>query len=258
MADIGPSDRRRRMVLRLLAAGLIGADAVAHAPRTWAQEASDGVNRLIGSVSVNGQAADVGTPVGPGDSVTTGPDGHAVVVIGDNAFLFRNDSEVEFEPEPDNIAVRALTIVSGAVLSVFGPGDNTIRTPVASIGIRGTAAYVNTGAAQTYVCVCYGEAEFRSAQGQVLDSVRTFHHNAPKRIHGEAAGARIEPAPVVDHTDAELILLESLVGRVPRSPARDTAADGCTVTATPPRAAWTSEVSVLIKGLFRPTSGCRG
>jgi len=215
MIDTGPSDRRRRMVLRLIAAGLIGADTLARAPRGWAQQAADGVNRLIGTVSVNGRAADVGTPVGPGDSVTTGPDGHAVIVIGDNAFLFRNDSEVEFEPEPDNVAVRALTVVSGAILSVFGPGDNTIRTPVASIGIRGTGAYVDSRANQTYVCICYGEADFRSAEGQVLDSVQTFHHDAPKRIHAETTGARIEPAPVIDHTDAELILLESLVGRVP-------------------------------------------
>jgi len=215
MTATGPTDRRRRMVLRLLAAGLIGAETLARALRSWAQQATDGVNRLIGTVSVNGQAADVGTPVGPGDSVTTGPDGHAVIIIGDNAFLFRNDSEVEFEPEPDNVAVRALTILSGAILSVFGPGDNTIRTPVASIGIRGTGAYVDARGAQTYACICYGEAEFRSAQGQVLDTVRTFHHDAPRRIHGETAGARIEPAPVIDHTDAELILLESLVGRVP-------------------------------------------
>jgi len=215
MTGTEPADRHRRMVLKLVAAGLIGVETLARAPKSWAQQATDGVNRVIGSVSVNGTSADVGTPVGAGDTVTTGPDGHAVIVIGDNAFLFRNDSEVEFEPEPDNVAVRALTVVSGAILSVFGPGDNTIRTPVASIGIRGTGAYVDTRASQTYACICYGEAEFRSAQGQVLDSVRTFHHDAPRRIHGEAAGARIEPAPVIDHTDAELILLESLVGRVP-------------------------------------------
>ena len=34
-------------------------------------------------------------------------------------------------------------------------------------------------------------------------------------LHGGGAARVIEPAPVIDHTDEELILMESMVGRVP-------------------------------------------
>ena len=51
------------------------------------------------------------------------------------------------------------------------------------------------------------------------ETVRTIHHDAPRYIyaHGDMPIKMIEPAPVVNHTDAELIMLEALVGRNDRA-----------------------------------------
>ncbi len=47
------------------------------------------------------------------------------------------------------------------------------------------------------------------------ETVRTTHHDQPRYIYAKGMPRMIETAPVVNHTDAELILLESLVGHRP-------------------------------------------
>src|SRR6267143_1749873 len=126
-----------------------------------------------------------------GDSVSTGADGEVVFVVDKDAVLVRRNSEL-------SILKTGLRIVTGAVLSVFGGGRRQLRTPTANIGIRGTAVYIEAQREQTYVCTCYGEA--------VLE---------PRYIMAQGAPQMILRAPVVNHTDAELVFLESLVGREP-------------------------------------------
>ena len=45
--------------------------------------------------------------------------------------------------------------------------------------------------------------------------MRTTHHEAPRYIMASGSPQMVMPAPVINHTDAELILLEGLVGRQP-------------------------------------------
>jgi hypothetical protein len=45
--------------------------------------------------------------------------------------------------------------------------------------------------------------------------VQTKHHEEPLLIRDDGGIMRIAPAPFLNHTDDELILLESLCGRVP-------------------------------------------
>ena len=45
--------------------------------------------------------------------------------------------------------------------------------------------------------------------------MRTLHHEQPRYILAKGAPQMIMRAPVVNHTDAELVFLESLVGREP-------------------------------------------
>jgi len=53
------------------------------------------------------------------------------------------------------------------------------------------------------------------AQPAAAETVRTTHHEAPRYIMGSGAPQMVTAAPVINHTDAELILLEGLVGRQP-------------------------------------------
>jgi ferric-dicitrate binding protein FerR (iron transport regulator) len=182
-----------------------------------------GVARVQGDVRVNGRPAQQGMRIKAGDSVRTGPDAELVAVVGRDAFLVRADSHVELSGSSTSGGVGILRVVSGALLAVFAPGQpKQVRTASASIGIRGTAVYVELETGRTYVCTCYGTARLTPVdEPKAAETVRTRHHDQPRYIYAKGMPRRIEQAPVVNHTDAELTMLESLVGRkVPFSTSR--------------------------------------
>ena len=190
----------RRRHLLLGAAGLL---FVRHA-------LAQGVSRARGDVTINGQAAKQGMQVRPGDKIATGPGGQVVFAVDRDAMLVRENSSVE-------LARDALRVISGAVLSVFAPKQpKQIRTPTSTIGIRGTAVYVEVEPQRTYVCTCYGEALLEPvADPRARETVRTTHHEQPRYIYAKGAPKMVTPAPMVNHADAELAMLEALVGRKP-------------------------------------------
>ena len=176
-----------------------------------------GIARVRGDVRVNGMPARVGMEVKPGDVITTGPDAELVVVVGTDAFLVRARSRVELAGDAARLLVSGLRLVTGALLSVFEPGrPKTIRTATATIGIRGTGIYVESEGNRTYVCTCYGEAVLTPVDDPAaVETVYTEHHDHPRYIYPKGMPRMIEAAPVINHSDAELSMLESLVGRVP-------------------------------------------
>ncbi len=176
-----------------------------------------GVHRLRGDVRINGSPAAAGMEVKAGDVITTGADSEVVFVAGKDAFLIRSASRVQAEGGAGSVLITGLRIVTGAMLSVFSPGERkTLRTTTATIGIRGTAVYVEAEESRTYVCTCYGETQIVStADPSARETVRTKHHEQPRYIMAAGAPQMLMVAPVVNHTDAELVLLESLVGRKP-------------------------------------------
>jgi hypothetical protein len=176
-----------------------------------------GVARVKGDARINGTPAKQGMDVKAGDVVTTGADGEIVFVIGGDAFLLRANSRVEVQGQKGSLIAEGLRIFTGAVLSVFRPGQRkTVQTTAATIGIRGTGLYVEAEAKRTYVCLCYGEAEIVPVdEPAARETVRTRHHEAPRYVMAKGSPRMIMGAPVINHTDAELTLLESLVGRKP-------------------------------------------
>lgn len=200
---------RRRLLQVLAAAGVAGALREA-----LAAGAPQGMRSVRGNVTVNGRPASVGQEVLPGDKVATGPEAEAIYVIGSDAFLQRGNSLVAFGADA---AREFMRVVSGRILSVFGRGDKRIVTNTATIGIRGTACYIEDQGTRSYFCLCYGEAEVvPSAAPQERELIRTRHHDHPIYIHADAGmPTSMVPAEVINHTDAELRMLEALVGRVP-------------------------------------------
>jgi hypothetical protein len=176
-----------------------------------------GVHRIRGDVRVNGTPAKEGMDIKGGDVITTGPNGEVIFVTGKDAVMIRANSRVEVQGVAGTLLVAGLRVVTGAVLSVFTPGEpKTLSTATATIGIRGTGVYVEAEAARTYACVCYGEADLISVMDpSARETVRTSHHEQPRYIMGSGAPQMLMGAPVINHTDAELIMLESLVGRRP-------------------------------------------
>jgi len=180
-----------------------------------------GFQEIKGDVRLNGAAAVVGQVVAPGDVVATGLDGSCVVIIGQHVYLIGEDSELEFYGEDYEEGLNGsvsgkIMLNFGSLLAVFGKTDTTITTPLATIGIRGTACYVSAKPEKTYACVCYGRGELGGAEdGLPLETVQTTHHDSPRYIYPKGSTVRIEKAPVVDHTDVELRMLEALVNRRP-------------------------------------------
>jgi hypothetical protein len=176
-----------------------------------------GVYRIKGVAHINGTQAVVGMDVKAGDVVTTGRGAELVFVIGRDAMMVRAGARVEIEGGRGSLLESGLRIVTGAVLSVFEPGKpKKIRTATATIGIRGTGIYVEALPGETYVCTCYGVADIAAVDDpSARETVRTEHHDQPRFVMAHGAPRMILKAPVVNHTDAELTLLESLVGRRP-------------------------------------------
>ena len=108
-----------------------------------------------------------------------------------------------------------ILIQSGRVLSVFGKKPVVIKAANATIGIRGTGAYVEVDPGKVYFCLCYGEADLDGPGMSAPKRIKTTHHESPLVITDRGGVMVADPAGVVNHTDDELVMLEALVGREP-------------------------------------------
>jgi len=149
--------------------------------------------------------------------VQTGARSQAVFVIGQDAFILRASSRVE--TAGSGLFADVLRLATGRMLSVFSSGARRIDTPTATIGIRGTGIYLEAEAKRTYVCTCYGTVVVAPLDmPKMSETITTKHHEQPRYVYADSSmpeDKMMPRAPVINHTDAELILLESLVGREP-------------------------------------------
>jgi hypothetical protein len=202
---------KREWLRWIAASGAVGASAIVS--RALAKgDIPPGVNRLEGSLHVNGLEARAGTPVKVGDRLVTGARSEAVVVLGKDAFLMRSGTVIEFKG--DRGVLQDLLVATGSVLSVFSKKPVSIRAASASIGIRGTGAYIEVLPAEVYFCLCYGEAVI-VGPGMADKVVRTTHHEEPLLLRQGGGILRADTGAFRNHTDAELVMLEALVGREP-------------------------------------------
>jgi hypothetical protein len=215
--NIGPA--RRRWLLRAVAS--LGTafvpSAIRQALAKGENPAAPGLYRVEGDVRVNGKPAKEGVLVVPGDVIETGARSQAVFIVGRDAFMLRAGSRLDTTGK--EMLINSLRIVTGKLLSVLGPGARRIETPSATIGIRGTGIYVEAEPDRSYVCTCYGVADLEPRDRPDLrETVTTRHHEQPRYIRSGSAmpvGDMMGKAPVINHTDAELVMLEALVGRRP-------------------------------------------
>ena len=114
-------------------AGLVDALAMGQRPL------QSGIRRIKGEVFLNGGVARIEQAILPGDTISTGALSETVFVMGDNAYLLREKSSLQFAQDE---VVSVLRLISGKALAVFGPGPKRIETRAATVGIRGTACYM--------------------------------------------------------------------------------------------------------------------
>jgi hypothetical protein len=220
-------DPRRRALIQALVAGLFSSGALpgcafsqsAFGARPSKLPEGQSIYRLAGDVQVNDKPANLQTRIGPTDTIQTGKDGEIVYIVGDNSFILRGASRLTLEaPDSRSPLLSGFRLVTGALLSVF-PRRRALKlaTQTATIGIRGTGVYLEAEPKRTYFCTCYGVADVAATNDQQSkDTVSATHHDRPLYILAdEQPGRNIRRAPLVNHTDQELMLIETLVGRTP-------------------------------------------
>jgi hypothetical protein len=216
-------DPRRQFLLRALAGGaLIGGlgwnlEALASIFGKLPSRMPEGksIFELSGDVTINGKPAAMDSKIASGDVIKTGQGAHLIGVHGDDALLIRENSEMEIAG--DREARRFFRLVTGALLTVLGPKKHgfDVRTPVATMGVRGTGLYTEADPEKTYICTCYGKVRINAvADPSASEAIQSRHHDAPRYVLAAPKdGKRIVPGGFRDHTDLELMTLEALVGR---------------------------------------------
>ena len=216
-------DPRRQFLVKALTMGLFATTASGLAAPVWAMgkipnviPPGKSIFDIKGKVTVNNVPATLDTFIKPGDVVQTGSNSHVVFAVSKDAFILRDNSSMEITGSE---VINTIRVFSGKMLSVFGKrADNnklSLHSATATIGIRGTGVYMEAEPDRTYLCVCYGTTDIvSSVDKNVSERLTTTHHDAPRYILAkEAAGGLIHPAPMINHTDMELELIEELVGR---------------------------------------------
>lgn len=219
-------DPRRRQLIQALAAGVFtaalpGSDAFAQTvlgnlPGPLPPGRS--IFRMSGEVTINGAPATLASAIKPGDTLVTGKDSELVFIVDDTAMILRAGSNVTLEsrkPDIGSILLTGLRMLTGKLLSVSRNKPMQLRTTTATIGIRGTGLYIEADPELTYFCTCYGATDVVSNDDpESRDSVVATHHDKPLYItSGASKGRNVRAAGFKNHTDQELMLIESLVGR---------------------------------------------
>jgi hypothetical protein len=153
-----------------------------------------------------------------GDRVETGKNSEVVFVVGGHSMILRDEGRLVIEGEKkasSALLVAGLRLLTGKLLTTSRSSQTRLTTATATMGIRGTGWYAESDPEKTYFCTCYGLVDISANHNtQNRETVSAKHHDRPLYILGKSAGARaIRNAPFINHTDQELMLIETLVGR---------------------------------------------
>ena len=208
--------QRRRLLLAMMGTGLTASTILSQATAQNLVPETQGVHRLDGDVRINGTGATLGALVQPGDVITTGRNAYIMFVVGRDAYLVRESSRLELQGR--SLFVSSLRLITGKLLGVYGRSTvrRQLNTRTATIGIRGTGGYLEADPGRTYFCLCYGVADLEPINRPDLRQVySSMHHDAPRFVYADGRVDMMENAQMENHTDSELLLLESFVGRRP-------------------------------------------
>ncbi|MEO8858748.1 MAG: FecR domain-containing protein [Burkholderiaceae bacterium] len=219
-------DPRRLLLIRALAAGAFGsglsaADAITFGifgSRPHKLPDNQSIYGLSGRVTVNDQPATLATRIKSGDTIQTAQNSEIVFVVNTHSMILRSESKLIIQKpdnEPESAIISGLRMLTGKLLSVSRNSPMKVTSSTATIGIRGTGFYIEADPEQTYFCTCYGATEVEANNDpQSRESIATTHHDRPVYIVTDGgSGGNIRSAPFINHTDQELALIETLVGR---------------------------------------------
>lgn len=198
--------RSRRTIIKAgvcLGCGLL-LPAAAHAAN---------IRALSGVVYINKKLARPDAFIRAGDLVTTSHNGSISFTVNGDAYLLKERTSLRVGAERSAL-IDTLRLLTGKLLGVFESGrERRIITANATIGVRGTACFLNANPGSLYYCNCYGRTELRTKNFSKTFSAS--HHDAHHIAFDGDAYMGMAAMEVKDHSDDELRRLEALVGRVP-------------------------------------------
>lgn len=219
-------DVRRLWLIQALAAGAFGTGLPqAHAlsfgifgSKPSKLPPGQSIYGLSGDVRVNNQTATLSTAVKPGDTLQTGKNSEIIFVVDTHAMILRGDSHLVVEPAETSISglvIGGLRMLTGKLLSVSRNSPMKVTTATATVGIRGTGFYVESDPELSYFCTCYGATDVQATEDpESRETIAASHHDRPVYIVKDGGkGKNIRNAPFLNHSDQELALIETLVGR---------------------------------------------
>lgn len=214
---------RRKFLKGAAAAGLVAASAPLSGLGSFARANAEDkpfavLQKFTGEVLINGKAAVAKDPISAGDSVRTGKNSTAWVLIQGTAItMIKHLSNVIISGPLDKNGApagrgAALTIHSGAALNYIhankkSPYPYSIKTAAVVAGVRGTTFFVEIfDETRTYVCDCFGNLELTSAAApKVVKKLTTEHHTALLiGQEGSDEDELMKPAGLLHHTDEEI------------------------------------------------------
>ncbi|WP_440902976.1 hypothetical protein ACMZOO_08645 [Catenovulum sp. SX2] len=216
---------RRQLLKKLIAVAGVGSlsnmafsqivYALGKVPKPMGE--GESIFRLKGKVRVNGELASEKTIVPANAVIETSENSELIFVVGKDAHLLRENSEVILSADAQQLETGA-QLLKGKLMSVFGKREgaekHTTTTTTATIGIRGTAVYAESELDKSYVCTCYGKVDLTASEDATsFEAIRTTHHDSPRFVlaNGEK-GQLIQPAPMLNHGDDEIMLINAILG----------------------------------------------
>jgi hypothetical protein len=197
-------DRRQFLTTTVVAAGALMFPGLARAAN---------IREISGVVYINKQQATANSVVRAGDLISTSHNGRISFSLGEDAYMLKERSSMRVEADSQGF-INVLRLFTGKFLGVFArAGQRNIVTSTATIGIRGTACFLDVGTHDTYFCTCYGETELRT--DNINEKISATHHNAHTLHFDGMQVMSMQASSVTGHSDDELRQLEAYVGRVP-------------------------------------------
>ncbi|MGE4232018.1 MAG: FecR domain-containing protein [Bacteriovoracia bacterium] len=191
------------MTIRLMIAAVLFS-AVAFASEPYGK-----VLEVMGVVESGTRVLKVGDPIFAGDMIKTSKGGSAKLLI-DNDIAVKVGPETEFLVENKGTKKTSVTVYVGMLMSkvrslVKDKVDYEVKTPNATMGVRGTTFFVKQMPKKpTFLCVCEGKVDLAWKKGKT--QITTKHHDSPKWVF--PTSAKLVPGGMgKDHNDQDAVAL---------------------------------------------------
>lgn len=201
-----------------LMTGLVLAGGETEASTSIASAGTVTIAFVQGKASVDGKPAAIGAVVANKSKIETGANASLDLVFDDrNIIRIAQNSLVVLD---FNASSKSLDLQKGAATSVLkkleklsGKDSFTLKTPLATAGVRGTSfcVWVSQDGGETYICACNGSVNTLDAKGGQEELLESAHHVA--RIYSkDGNGISKVPATMLHHDDDSVQAVATQIG----------------------------------------------